>query len=435
MLLPRSAEVGHETLSDSLGLLLTFTALWWGAVALRRSDWRIGACAGLTAGFGYLARPEVILVPVAIALAGLTSLFPLSPFARRKPTIQLNPPLDVFGWSPARAVARGPAIAAVIAAAFVVIGSYAAIKGEISEKLAFRYGVSIGPHTPVARRASHQLPRGLDDPRWDFSPKEESDHIPIRNWKHAVIRIVDKWWEALCWFFAVMTVWGLVRQRFVRGLCSERDPDDPATFERRVLITFIAVYALALVRHSTALGYLSNRHVMALVYASLPWSAAGVFVCARGIAVKLHWSLGLARVAGVAASVLIVAASIVVQMQPNHLNHLSRMGHWTAGQWLAEHVLKSETVLDTRGWARFIAGVPGYDYWHVRQALSDASLSYIVVGRDEMEANSPRARTLNALLSYAATPLVEFASPAGDLTTGVRLYRFHRPLSWEGLVP
>ncbi len=130
-----------------------------------------------------------------------------------------------------------------------------------------------------------------------------------------------------------------------------------------------------------------------------------------------------------------VAASIVVQMQPNHLNHLSRVGHWAAGQWLAHNAVKSEMVLDTRGWARFVAGQPGYDYWHVRQALTDARLSYIVVGLDEMEAQSPRARTLNALLSYAATPLVEFAAPAGDRTTGVRLYRFRRPLSWEGLIP
>ncbi len=76
VLLPRAAEVGHETLSDSLGLFLTFCALWWGAAALRRGDWRIAACAGVAAGFGYLARPEVILVPAAITLAGLLSLVP-----------------------------------------------------------------------------------------------------------------------------------------------------------------------------------------------------------------------------------------------------------------------------------------------------------------------------------------------------------------------
>ena len=68
-------------------------------------------------------------------------------------------------------------------------------------------------------------------------------------------------------------------------------------------------------------------------------------------------------------------ASIVVQMQPNHLNHLSRSGHWAAGKWLAENARPDELVLDTRGWARFVSGQPGYDYWHVRQALTDSHLA------------------------------------------------------------
>ena len=33
----------------------------------------------------------------------------------------------------------------------------------------------------------------------------------------------------------------------------------------------------------------------------------------------------------------------------------------------------------------------GYDYWHVRQALTDSHLSYIIVGLDELEARSARA--------------------------------------------
>ena len=48
-------------------------------------------------------------------------------------------------------------------------------------------------------------------------------------------------------------------------------------------------------------------------------------------------------------------------------------------------------VLDTRGWARFVSGQPGYDYWHVRQALTDSHLSYIIVGLDELEAQQPHA--------------------------------------------
>ena len=274
-----------------------------------------------------------------------------------------------------------------------VIGSYAVVKGEISEKLAIRYSAWLRPKKPAARLAPPKAARGLDNPRWDFSPKEETDRIPIRNWQYAVLRIIGKWWEELCWLFAVMTVWGIVRQRYIRGLCPDRDPND-GEVERRLLLVFAAVYGLALVRHSALLGYLSGRHIMALVYASVPWAAAGSFVCARGIAVKRRWSPRFARNAGIAAASLLVAASIVVQMQPNHLNHLSRWGHWSAGQWLAGNADPAEMVLDTRGWARFVSGQPGYDYWHVRQALTDSHLSYIIVGLDELEAQSSRARTL-----------------------------------------
>ena len=87
-----------------------------------------------------------------------------------------------------------------------------------------------------------------------------------------------------------MTVWGLVRQRYIRGLCDDRDSDDSSRVVRGLLLTFAAVYILALVRHSVLLGYLSGRHIMSLVYVSLPWAAAGSYVCARGIAVKLCWT-------------------------------------------------------------------------------------------------------------------------------------------------
>ena len=114
---------------------------------------------------------------------------------------------------------------------------------------------------------------------------------------------------------------------YPRPLPGSRPGDDGDDVERRLLLVFAAVYGLALVRHSALLGYLSGRHIMALVYASVPWAAAGSFVCARGIAVKRRWGPRLARNQPASwRACLLVAASIVVQMQPNHLNHLSRMG-------------------------------------------------------------------------------------------------------------
>jgi hypothetical protein len=199
-----------------------------------------------------------------------------------------------------------------------------------------------------------------------------------------------------------------------------------------VLGCFAAVFLVALVRHASSLGYVSGRHTLPLVLISAPWAAAGTFVCLRGLGVKLPWGPGTARAACVLATALVATVLVVYQLRPGHP---TRRGHWAAGQWLAAHLGPSEAVLDTRGWARFIARAPGYDYWHVRQALTDAHLTYVVVGHDELESKSPRSRTLNALLAYAATPVQDFPVFVGEKSVGVRLFRFHRPGSWEGLVP
>jgi Dolichyl-phosphate-mannose-protein mannosyltransferase len=414
VLLPRAAELGHDTLSDSLGLMCTFVSLWLAARALRRFDWRIAAASGFVAGVGYLARPEVILVSCAVTVTWFVEF------------------LRVRGRC---TVARVPALLTSLTCALIVVGSYALVKGEISEKLAVRLTAKLGAKNQTMRRSPQQVPQGLDDPRWDFSPKEEGERIPIHGVVNAVGRIVGKWWEELCWLFAVMTVWGLARQRFIRGICRDRDPDDSNAIERQLLLVFTILYVFVLIRHSVLLGYLSGRHIMPLVHVSLPWAAAGSFVCARGIALKLRWNPDARRTAAVLATCATVVASIVVQMQPSHLNHLSRSGHWAAGRWLAQHAEASELVLDTRGWAKFVSGHPGYDYWHVGQALSDSHLAYIVVGLDELQARSPRAKTLNSLLAFSATPVVDFPAFPGDSTPAVRLYRYHRPRTWEGLTP
>ncbi len=146
-LLPRTAELGHDTLSDSLGSCARFSLLWLGAIALRRGDWRFALGSGLAAGLGYLARPEVILVPLAIGLTWLIGL---------------------FRDSRTRTVAAGPQLAILLLSTMAVIGSYAVVKGEISEKLAFRYSAWLGPRSRRLRLArtsgsprARQPPLGL----------------------------------------------------------------------------------------------------------------------------------------------------------------------------------------------------------------------------------------------------------------------------------
>ena len=183
--------------------------------------------------------------------------------------------------------------------ALLLVGGYALVKGQVSEKLALRHGAAIGSQQIMIRAVPQLLPRGLDDKRLDFSPKEDTDRTPIRNPLKALQWMASEWWDELCWGFAVMTLWGLVRQRFILGLCRDREPETiRAGRSARVLGVFAAVFLLVLLRHTAALGYLSGRHMIPLVAISVPWAAAGTFVCLRGLGVKLPWSPRVAWAAG-----------------------------------------------------------------------------------------------------------------------------------------
>ena len=317
------------------------------------------------------------------------------------------------------------------------------MKGQVSEKLALRHGAAIGSQQIMIRAVPQLLPRGLDASRLDFSPKEETDRTPIKKPLKALRWMASEWWDELCWGFAVMALWGLVRQRFILGLCRNRDPDDSGRAERRVLGVFAAVFILVLMRHALSLGYLSGRHMIPLVAISVPWAAAGTFVCLRGLGVKLPWSRNLAWGAGVVATSVVVGTLVVYQLRPSHP---TRSGHWAAGQWLAEHAQPSDVVLDTRGWARFISGTPGYDYWHVRQALTDSHLSYVVVGHEELAAGSSRAqdpqcsaglrgdagRRLSRVCEQARRGCEDLPVPPARLVGGTRPMRYGS--LWQRLV-
>jgi hypothetical protein len=199
-----------------------------------------------------------------------------------------------------------------------------------------------------------------------------------------------------------------------------------------LIAIYLALFSAVLTRHVLKMGYLSDRHTLTLVILALPWAAAGTFVCARGIAVKLHWGPRLSRTAAVVGLLALVATGIVLQSKPAHP---SRWGHWMAGRWLDGHAKSYDALLDTRGWATFVANRPSYDYWHVRQAFSDSHLAYLVVGTNELNADSKRAATLRAVLAYSAEPVAEFPERRdGRTDTAVRVYRYRQPESWQGIL-
>ena len=427
VLLPIPGAIGHDTLSEGLALFVFATSLRLGEAALRtgrRSAW-IGT--GLASGVGYLVRPELLIVPMAV---GVTGILPYVGSAMR--TIFIRPrskmvrmadPTEPFVPRP-----RLPDLAGLGLSALAIVGCYALVKGEVSEKLSLRIGASMGSSSRAVRTVPAALPRGLDGRLWDFSAKEETgkaDPEGIRLKGSAgktSLRLAQQWAEGLGWLTLPFFLWGVMKAGTIEG----------SRVGRRLVAVYAILFSAVVIRHSTSLGYLSGRHALTLIVATVPWIGAGIWAWVRGLPERYRLGAATSRRLAIVGLSGLIALGLTAQAKATHS---SRWGHWAAGQWLREHATPDQAVLDTRGWAMFVRGGRGYDYWHVRQALSDASLAYVVVGEDELKAKSRRAETLRAMLAYAAEPVAEFPDREGKAGVAVRVYRFHRPDSWEGMRP
>jgi hypothetical protein len=399
-LLPFPAAIGHDTLSDSLALSFLVAGLCLGEKTLRTGSWRAATGSGVAIGLGFLTRPEVALVAPVVVIA------------------------SVLRWrSLSEELASFGRLAVLSAAVLVFVGSYAFVKGEISEKLSLRWSTAFGTPNPLPRKPPILLPKGLDDPRFDFSPKEVSEEISLKGDPlQASKRLIFEWADGLSLVLVPVVLVGLVRTGWRGGSVDGR---------RMLLVYFVAFSAIA-IRHASTLGYLSGRHALSLVVVSVPWASAGIWAWVEGFPARWGLSAVRTRQLGYAGLLFLAGVGLTVQAKAGHP---SRWGYRAAGLWLAEQAKPGDAVLDTRGWASFFRGIPGYDYWHVRQALSDRSLKYVVVGSDELKAKSRRAATLRAMLARAGQPVASFAGRRDGRGSSVEVYRFDPPDSWEGITP
>jgi hypothetical protein len=399
-LLPFPAAIGHDTLSDALALAFTVGALCLGEATYRTKSWSAAIGSGALAGLGFLTRPEVALVPPVVVIASMWKW---------------------RSWREEFAVfAR---LAALSATAGLFIGGYAVVKGEISEKLSLRWSTGVGTNAYAGRKPPPLLPKGLDDPRFDFSPKEESETITLRDKpSEASLQLLRGWVEGYSPVLIPVFLWGVFRSRKLEG----------SVEGRQILLVYVVAFALIAIRHASTLGYLSGRHALPLVVATIPWASSGIWAWVSGFPARRGLSESRGRRLGYAGLAVLLVAGATVQAKAGHP---SRWGHRAAGLWLAERAEPGDAVLDTRGWAAFVSGATGYDYWHVRQALSDRHLKYVVVGSDELKAKSGRAATLRAILAHAGKPVASFPGRKDGRGVGVEVFQFDPPESWEGIRP
>ncbi len=403
ILLPVPAQIGHDTLTDSLALFFMVSSLNLGEAALRRQSLQSALACGIVGGIGYLARPEVVLAPLVVCLFGFVKAIREKSQAERS-----------------RSLTR---LAVSACGVLVLIGAYTLFKGKVSEKLALRIGMGTNdPKSRPARPVPQWLPTEFRGAKWSFAPKEESNREALpKSFPAIASEFANDWIEGLSVVLVPLVIYGLLR----------RAPEgSPAG--RWLVIAYAACFFAVVCRHAMSLGYLSGRHALGLVILSMPFASHGM----RGIARILHRLIGANALAGrrIALATMVAMLGIGVAAQAKG-SHSSRWGHQEAARWLSENAKSGDAILDTRGWAAFLKGGPSYDYWHVRQALTDRNLRYIVVTTDEIEAKSPRAETLRALLARAGTKVAGFPEKAGQSREGVQVFRFARPIDWERSMP
>ena len=399
-LLPFPAAIGHDTLSDSLALTFIVASLCLGESTLRTRSWLAAIGCGVCAGLGFWTRPEVALVPPVVAIAAM------------------------WRWrSWAEEMAVFGRLLAVSASVLLFVGGYALVKGEVSERLSLRWSTYLGTQARVATKPPILLPPGLDDPRFDFSPKEESDQPTLKGLPlEASKRLLREWVEGISYVLIPVLLWGLVRTWWLPG----------SSDGRKLILAYFVAFSLIAIRHASTLGYLSGRHALSLVVVTIPWASAGTWAWLAGFPARRGLSPERGRRLGYAGLAALAVLGTTLQAKAGHP---SRWGYRAAGLWLADKAKPGDAVLDTRGWSSFVRGVPGYDYWHVRQALSDKHLKYVVVGSDELKARSGRAATLRAMLAYAGKPVASFSGRRDGRGSGVEVFQIDPPRSWEGVRP
>ena len=350
------------------------------------------------AGLGFWTRPEVALVPPVVVIAAMWGWrsggkrWPSSPGSRRcRRRSSLSS--AAMRWS------RG--------------------SSRRSSRSGGRPRSATQAHGP--QKPPLAASRGLDDPRFDFSPKEESDAVePERRAARSDRATAREWAEGISYLLIPVLLWGVIRCRSMRGLgrWSPADPGlpgrllddrDPPRIDARLSLG-TACPSLIVVpsrgrRRGPGPGSRASRPSRALA-----WSGPEAGLCRADRAGRRRDFTSRPR-RGTRAD--------------------GATGR--PGLWLADKAEPGDAVLDTRGWASFVRGIPGYDYWHVRQALSDRNLKYVVVGTDELKAESRRAATLRAMLAHAGKPVATFSGRRDGRGSGVEVYRFDPPESWEGV--
>ena len=356
-LVPQTGHVLADVLSES-----TFLLFWtWGLYTALRFL-RLGRFAWLppTIGFAamaYLARPEGLLLPMAL-VASLGAM----------PLLRSTRLVWPRWWAAVGFLVIGPAL---------LVGPYIAMKGGLGTKPAVARLLGTAPKS-AATAVERQRP---------LDPNQSTATTYLMATRAMAEAVRDAVSIPLLPFVVV-------------GLAMAWPPGDRSRCWLFVTTILIAS-ALALIRLHATGGYCTPRHAMIVAYLLIPAAAHGLGTLMGNVTIPGRW-LGLddGRYAPGPAIWAVVLGGLALYAWHDLTAPIneSMAGYREAGAWVTAHVPAGEKVADVTGLSLFYGDRPGYTFANVIDASKDADLRYIVVREAHLKGPWPYCEQLRSLV-------------------------------------
>ena len=357
LVVPLTGHTMADVLSESTFLLFWTWGLFTALRFLREGTFFWLPPTIAFAALAYLARPEGLLLPMAlVATLGLMPLL--------RSTRLLWP----RWWAAVGFLVIGPAL---------LVGPYIAMKGGLGTKPAVQRLLGTAPKS-AATAVERQRPL---DP----------DQSTAKTYLLAVRAMADSVREAV----------SLPLLPFVAiGLVMAWPPGERSRPWMFVAIVLTAS-ALALIRLHATGGYCTPRHAMIVAYLLIPAAASGLHTLMGRIAIPGRW-LGLEDVSYTAGPavwlLLLIALGLSFGRETLAPINESMAGYRDAGDWVAKNVPAGEKVADVTGLSQFYGDRSGYTFANIIDAPNDSSLRYVVVREAHLRGPWPYCDQLRSLV-------------------------------------
>ncbi len=395
LLVPVTGHTMADVLSES-----TFLLFWtWGVYTALRFL-REGQFVWLPptiafAALAYLARPEGLLLPLAL-IASLAAM----------PLMRSTRLVWPRWWAAVGFLVIGPAL---------LVGPYIAMKGGLGTKPAVQRLLGTAPKSaPTAVERSRPLdPNQTTAKTYAIAAREMSDAVR----------------DSVTLPLLPFVVAGLI---FAWPL---NDRARPFLF----VTIIVAASALALIRLHATGGYCTPRHAMIVAYLLIPAAGSGLHNLMSRLTIPGRW-LGLddAKYTGGPAVWVLVIAGLTIFLGRESFAPIneSMAGYREAGAWVAQHVPQGEKVADVTGLSLFYGGRTGYTFANIIDAPNDTNLRYVVVRDAHLHGPWPYCEQMRSVVgdlkpvaTYPEHPrkrqalVYVFERPVAVATTGDRVIR------------